>query len=398
MRVVTGLILSGGGARAAYQVGVLQAIEQMRRERTPARGNPYGVICGTSAGALNAAVLACGADDYGEALDRLFGLWSELRTSQVYRAHLKDMVGAGLRWMGLMTLAGWLTPSPQAGSWRPRALLDHTPLAQLLEEHLDFTRLPGLLRDGHLQALAVGALSYGCGEHVTFYQSHQAIEPWCRSRRLSHRDALGIGHLLASAAIPLVFPATPLSGPHGLDYFGDGSMRQSAPLSPAIHLGANKLLVIGAGRMHEARTTGTRPGTLASEPSLAQIAGQVLSGLFQDALAGDVEQLERINRMLQTLPPALVDVTDLRPVQCLLITPSQSLDDLAARHAQHLPGTMRHLLRKLGTDHRQDQGMALLSYLLFEQPYTRALLAMGQADALARRAEIEAFFGWTVAA
>ena len=210
----TGLILTGGGARAAYQVGVLAAIEEMRQTATGETGNPYGVVCGTSAGAINAAVLACGADRFSDALRELQDVWGRFRAGHVYRSDLLDMVGSGARWISLLTL-GWLVAHRKL---RPRSLLDNSPLAELLRERIAPDRLPQLLEQGHLQALAITASNYSTGEHVTFYQSRTPITPWVRNQRLSQSGPLSLSHLLASSAIPFIFPAVHLHGPGGPAY------------------------------------------------------------------------------------------------------------------------------------------------------------------------------------
>jgi NTE family protein len=246
---------------------------------------------------------------------------------------------------------------------------------------------------GHLQALAISASSYSSGFHYTFYDSATPVPPWERSQRVALHGPITVPHLLASSAIPFVFPATPLAVAGQTEWFGDGSMRQAAPISPAIHLGAQRILVIGAGRLHE--PAGERRAGEAY-PNLAQIAGHALSNIFLDALAVDVERLLRINRTLSLLSPERRAASGLRPIDVLVIAPSQRLDDVAARHLHALPGPVRALLRGVGVtgQGREAQGAALASYLLFEAPYTRELIALGERDTLARRDDVLAFFGW----
>jgi len=385
----TGLVLTGGGARAAYQVGVLRAIARIRREVGAPQRNPFGIITGTSAGAINAAALACQADRFDLAVAGLVNIWRHFSADQVYRADAFGVVRTGARWLTMLTL-GWALARWRRAS--PRSLLDNSPLGELLARVIAVERLPALLREGHLQALAVTASSYTSGNHVTFCQTARPFEPWLRSQRIATPCAIGHTHLLASAAIPFVFPAQSLALDGEREWFGDGSMRQSAPLSPAIHLGAERLLVIGAGRLHEPPGERRRAGDY---PSLAQVAGHALSNIFLDALAVDIERMERVNRTLALLDDATRERASLRPVQALVIAPSQRIDDIAARHVEALPAPVRALLRGMGVGGTQRAGGAVLaSYLLFESDFTRELIALGVADTLARRDEVIEFFDW----
>jgi NTE family protein len=388
---VTGLILTGGGARAAYQVGVLKAVAQIRRDAAPWRkDNPFPVITGTSAGAINAAALASHCDDFDNAVAQLCNVWENFRAEQVYRSDALGVIRTGARWLTMMSL-GWVIARWRRA--RQRSLLDNAPLEDLLHLLVRVDRLKALMKSGHLQALAVTASSYNSGTHVTFYDSVKDFVPWNRSQRVAVRDTITVPHLLASAAIPFVFPPVQLAFDGGTEYFGDGSMRQSAPISPAVHLGASRILVIGAGRMHEPPGQRKVKGTY---PNLAQIAGHALSNIFLDALAVDVERLQRINNTLALLPPEALANTSLRPIDVLVIAPSERLDDLAAKHLDSLPAPVRALLRGVGVSGKGSdaRGAALASYLLFESPYTRELVALGVADTLARRDEVTKFFGW----
>ena len=394
---VTALVLSGGGARAAYQVGVLQAIAQLRRtvlgDHAP-QDNPYKIIIGTSAGAINSAALACQADQHDTAVEALAQVWANFSAEQVYRADSLGVIRSGAQWLTMLSM-GWALA--RFKRLKPRSLLDNSPLAELLDKLIPMERLPTMLARKHLQALAVTASSYSSGEHVTFYSSSKPIEPLIRSQRLAVPTQLIHEHLLASSAIPFIFPAKRIhhKGAAGAQaaWYGDGAMRQTAPLSPAIHLGADKLLIIGAGRMNEPKNT---PAPATQYPTLAQIAGHAMASIFLDALAVDIERMNRVNRTLALLPEALRHNTPLRPVQSLVIAPSQRIDEIAARHVHHLPGPIRALLAGAGVGKtgRQTQGSALASYLLFEAPFTQELMALGQADTLARQDEVKAFFGW----
>ena len=245
----TGLLLTGGGARAAYQVGVLEAIADLRLACGEGDGpNPFPIITGTSAGAINAAALACGADHFDRAVRRIARVWRQFHASQVYGADSLSVMRSGARWLTLVSL-GWAL-----ARWRrmrPKSLLDNTPLEKLLVKMVPLVRLPRLIRKGHLTALAVTASSYSSGEHVTFFEAATPVKPWVRSQRKAASDRITHEHLLASSAIPFIFPAKGIEVDDHIEYFGDGSMRQSAPIAPAIHLGAERILVIGAGRMHE---------------------------------------------------------------------------------------------------------------------------------------------------
>jgi NTE family protein len=385
----TGLILTGGGARAAYQVGVLRAVHRIRREAGAPPGNPYPVLAGTSAGALNAAALATDADDADAGIAKLVRVWENMHVDQVYRTDSFGVIRTGAKWLTMMSM-GWAIARMR--KLRPRSMLDNTPLHGLLAEMIDLDRIERLIGDGHLKALAVSASSYTSGQHVTFYQSAAEHLPWIRSNRLAVQAPLTMAHLLASAAIPFMFPAMTLPLQGAYEWFGDGSMRQTAPISPAIHLGADRILVIGAGRMRE--PPGPRVMAPSPYPSIAQIGGHALSSIFLDALAVDAERLQRINATLSLIPEEIRAQASLKPVRLLLISPSERLDDIAGRHIGALPTSIRALLGGIGVSRgvAGSNGAALASYLLFEADYTRELMALGEKDTDARRGEVLEFF------
>lgn len=381
-----GLVLTGGGARGAYQVGVLQAVSSIMREAGwAAERNPFPILCGTSAGALNATALACYADHFGDGVQNLSNVWEHMSVDQVYHADSLGVIRSGAKWLSLLSF-GWLLRKWRASM--PNSLLDNTPLVTLLHRLLDFPRLDAALQNGHLDALAVTASSYTAGLHTTFYQTILDITPWRRMQRSAFNSQIGVEHLLASSAIPFIFPAVPIFSEGRREYFGDGSMRQHAPISPAIHLGANKVFVIGAGRLEEPPAEW---GHNAQYPSLAQIGGHALSSIFLDTLAVDIERLERINRTLTLLTEEQKTKTALRPIDMLVISPSERLDEIASRHTGSLPRPIRAVLAAIGAT--ESRGGALASYLLFEASFTNALIHLGKKDTFARKDQVLTFFG-----
>jgi NTE family protein len=372
---LTGLILTGGGARAAYQVGVLRAVaEVLPRDH----GNPFPIICGTSAGAINAAALAANADRFRFGVSELLSVWRNFDPGQVYRADALGIMKTGARWLLALMLGGH-------GPDKPASLLDSGPLRQLLGERVGFDRILANIERGDLYALAINATGYTYGRSVTFFEASPAVERWERARRIGIATRLTVDHLLASSAIPLVFPAICIES----EYFGDGSMRQVAPLSPAVHLGAERVLVIAVGRFtsEPARHHVGRP----AYPTIAQIGGHALTSIFLDSLEMDLERMQRINRTLTMIPPDRRRNHEmrLRPIETLVITPSEEIDEIASRYANHLPRSVRIFLGGIGATRRS--GATLLSYLLFDRDYCRALIRLGYKDAMARRDELAAF-------
>lgn len=376
------LVLMGGGARTAYQAGVLRALARLSRKGP----FPFQILLGTSAGALNAAYLASRAQEGGAALEQLATFWSRLRSGQVYRLATWRLGPPNL-------LTAGLTLMRQVR--RHRALLDTRPLVDTLHHHLDLRRIGAALADGTLDALGVTASSYTSGEHWTFFQAASAVcAPWRRPGRRAEAQTIGVAHLMASAAIPFLFPAVPLRVDGQLEYFGDGSMRQLSPLSGAIHLGARQILVIGVGQPQRAGLTAPRTTGL-QEPSAGTIAGHALASVFYDTLQADVEQAQRVSRTLAQLPPAVAAALPYRPVEVLALQPSASLDELALKHVQALPGATRDTLAGLGALETRRSGTgsaaALASYLLFEPDFVDALIRLGEADARLREAELRTF-------
>ncbi len=368
------LVLAGGGARAAYQVGVLQALKELLPE--PKR-NPFPIICGTSAGAVNAGALAVGADDFGHAVDDLIEVWRHFEPHHVYRADFAGAMSNTARWFAGFLLGAFLRN-------RRISLLDNRPLESLLARRLDFSRIERNIASGALDAVAITCSGYTSGQSCSFFEGAERLEGWKRSQRLGIRTRLRVEHLMASSALPFVFPPYHLNR----EYFGDGSMRQVAPVSPAMHLGADRLIVVGTARIRSEAPERTR-GDL--YPSLAQIAGHVMSSIFLDSLAVDVERLERINRTISLLDPdvAARAALSLHHVDVLVLTPSQPLEAIAVKHVHNLPWTIRFLMRSIGAMRRG--GATLASYLLFERGYCNELIELGYRDTLDRRDEVESF-------
>ena len=380
-RPVMGLVLMGGGARTAYQAGTLQAIGHLlqRNDRSP-DGFPFQILAGTSAGALNATFLASKALNGLAALDELANFWGQMRTQAVY--HLPQTpLDKFSRWA---TALGVLRSTREHG-----AAVDSLALVNTLHQAIALERVDQALKSGVLQALAVTASSYSSGVHWTFCQTRDG-QPmtWGNPSRRAEQQPITIEHLMASSAIPFIFPATPLWVDGGMEFFGDGSMRQTSPLSAAVHLGANRVLAIGVSQ--PARPSRTSVARSAGRPSLGTIAGHAMASVFHDTLQADVEHIHRINQALNAVPAQLHAHMPLRPVQVLTLQPSASLDALAQDHAHALPKPILRVLQGLGS--LRGSGAALASYLLFEQNFVQALMALGQADVLARADEIIGFF------
>ncbi len=372
----TGLVLAGGGARAAYQVGVLQALREMLPD--PAV-NPFPVIAGTSAGAVNAGALACHADDFGKAVENLLEVWRHFEPHHVYRSDFAGVASNSARWVGGLLFGGFLRE-------RRISLLDNRPLAALLGRKLAFDRIADNIAAGALDAVAVTCSGYTSGQSVSFFEGAPHLAGWKRSQRVGVRTRVQVEHLMASSAIPFLFPAHKLNR----EFFGDGSMRQIAPVSPALHLGADRVVVIGTARIRNDAPERTRGETY---PTLAQVAGHVMNSIFLDSLAVDIERLERINRTVSVVPRDRLRQAGLtlHHVDVLVMTPSEPLDVIALRHVRSLPWPIRFLMRSVGAMRRG--GANLASYLLFEQGYCRELIALGYHDTMKRREEVEAFLG-----
>ena len=369
-----GLVLSGGGARAAYQVGVLKAICEFLPKDS---SNPFPIICGTSAGAINSAALAIYGANFHEAVKRLLRVWHNFRTEKVFRADAVGIVKSGAHWLAALFVGG-------LGRYNPTSLLDRAPLRKLLNNYMPCEQIQQSIENGTIDALGITASGYASGQSVTFFQAKEGIESWRRVRRVGSCSDITVDHLMASSAIPFIFPAEKLHR----EYFGDGSMRQTAPLSPALHLGAERVLVIGVTNDNDRQEERiANPG----HPSLAQIASHILNSIFLDAMEADIERLERINKTVGLIPSHHLEEsgTTLRAVEALVIAPSEDLQSIAARHTFRMPRAIRYLLRGIGAFNKS--GASLVSYLLFEKFYIRELISLGYADTMQRKHELIKF-------
>ncbi len=370
-----GLVLPGGGARAAYQVGVLKAIAEIMPRRSP---NPFSVISGTSAGAISSAVLASQARVFRHAVSDLERVWAHFRSHHVFRCDSLTMLKSSLHWAAAVVFGG-------LGVGNPRSLLDNAPLREMLARAINLNAIQESIDRGYLDAVTVTAAGYDSARSVSFYQGREGHEPWDRVRRVGRPATITLDHLMASIAVPMMFPPVLIQR----EYFGDGAMRQATPLAPAVHLGADRLLVVGV-RDEESDPV---PG-LDEEipyPSLGRIAGYVLDALFMDGLSQDLERLTRVNLILENIPGRVLDTgaSRLRYIDALIILPSRDIREIAVRYVHEMPRQVQLLMSGLGA--LNYGGRQLVSYLLFEQGYTRELIRLGYEDALARRDQLQAF-------
>jgi NTE family protein len=371
LRPTVALVLTGGGSRSAYQIGVLLALAEL----LPRARNPFQIIVGTSAGAVAASVLAAEAHHWRRAVAGLERVWANFRSSQVFHVDAPHMLRAGAHWV-LALVSGGMVLAP------PKSVLDNTPLRELLGKHVDCPGISRSIARGHLRAFALCSTSYSTGQSVAFYDGVESISDWSRVQRIGRRTQLTLDHLMASVAIPLLFPPIRIDE----DYFGDGAMRQLHPLSPAIHLGADRLLIVGVRARRAAGVSVNRLQTLM--PSPGEIFGYMLDTLFTDQIYGDLEQLERINTLVHAAPQV---TRGERMVETLMLAPSVDPREIAARHAGEMPPGLRALLRVIGG--RDASGHQLASYLTFESGYTRALIELGYRDAMEARGALLAFMG-----
>lgn len=363
------LVLQGGGARGAYQIGALKAIAEI----TGRKRSPFRIVCGASVGAINAAPFAASSSDIQHGTRHLEQLWRSLDSSTVYDTRTLKLFMTGASWV-------WTLLFGNFGFGAPCALLDYAPLGQLLSREFDRRHIAQAIRHGALDALCITASSYDEGMAITFFEGCEDLGDWDRSRRRGERTEIEPVHLLASSSLPFVFAPVQING----RFFGDGALRLTAPQSPAIHAGADRIMVIAARDNLPDRA----PNPDRHSPAIGEMAGHALDILFNDNLDADHERLLRINHTLSLLTDEAYDKTPLRTIETLLLSPSEDIRPIAARHRQELPRAIRLLMRSLGswgTDSR------LVSYLLFEPGYIGALIDLGHADTMARADEVRDF-------
>jgi NTE family protein len=381
MENALGLVMTGGGARGAYQAGILKRIGELKRVQT--HGNPFPIMGGSSAGAINGSALAAGSDDFALATKVLAQVWSDLKPSDIFRCDVLSQAQNSLTWIIDLSFGALL------GGGNARSLLDATPLRHFLNTHLRCDRIPHNIKRGHLYALAISATNYNSGDSYLFIQGQKGHPMWNRSRRVTLATKITVEHVCASAAIPLVFQPVRLTTARGTAFFGDGCVRLQQPLSPVIRLGAEKVFAIGVrceNLEHQKEPADQK------DPSLAQIMGVLFNVMFLDHLATDIDHLERLNQLLgngRRSQSGIERREKMRPLASFLMTPSVDLSQLAEQHRGDMPYLIQYFVNSLGRDAASCSD--LMSYLLFTSKYTRALVEIGYDDANRRIDEIEDF-------
>ena len=365
-----GLVLPGGGARAAYQVGVLKAISELIPD-----SNPFSIISGTSAGAINASLLASRSQSLKEAVEVLSGVWCNFKTNKVYRTETTVMLKSIFQWLLTVSSGGVLAKNP-------KSLLDNSPLRQLLEDTINLEGIKNNINKGNLDAFAITAASYSSKKSVTFFQSEEDDIDWERFLRVGVKTDILIDHLMASIALPLIFPAVKINN----EYFGDGAMRQATPLSPAIRLGAEKLLIINT----DSKSPNNQLTDNQIYPSIGEVGGYMLDALFTGGLLSDLERLDRINQIIENSGNNSVQTSNkkMKHIDYCVISPSKDIKKIAKEHYKDVPYSIKLLMKGLGLKNRDDS--ELLSFLLFESSFTSSLIQLGFEDGMTNQSEIKA--------
>jgi len=368
------LLFTGGGARTAYQVGVLSGLKSICDEERIAF--PFNTVTGYSGGAINAAYLASRFDDLDHAIPLLEQMWTEVRSEQIYRVDFSSSVRMLMRWGAQLTVGRFLSKKSSRLS-----LLDATPLMSLLAERINFRKISSHIRSGVLDGVAISSFNYSTGVNEIFYQSSLGIKEWQGSRRLGLNIPIGLKHVMASASIPVIFPSVKIKA----DFYGDGSLRNYAPLSPALHLGANKIFVVGVVKQDKPRAVHEH-----HYPSLVRILGMVLNAALLDASYVDCRVSQRINELVNLVPETHLSKLDrpVKKVDAFMMSPSQDLGEIAMLYSNKLPGVIRYFLREMGS---KKEGADILSYLLFTPEFNKAIINLGKQDIAARRDEVVSF-------
>ena len=364
------IVMTGGGARAAYQIGVLKAMAEMLPTGSP---SPFTIICGTSAGAINAASLAAKSDHFRNSVRRMHYVWSNFNSNQVFRTDLPGIMKTGGHWLLSMMLGG-------LGKHTPIYLLDRTPLRKLLEKYINSSMFQTAIENKTLHALSINATGYTSHQSVAFYHGNSVIKNWKRAQRIGLSARITVDHLMASSAIPFLFSPIKLNR----EYFSDGSIRQTAPISPALHLGADRVLIIGNRQTKPQLDRVSNPKI----PTLGEIAGHTLNSIFLDSLDADIERLQRINKTVNLIGHDVREKhgVTLRQVEVQVISPSDDIGKMAAKHAHELPWTIKILLKGIGAYSKTDS--SFMSYLLFEKGYCNALIDLGYKDTIREKENI----------
>lgn len=373
----TALVLTGGGARGAYQVGVLKAIADLFPKRSQ---NPFSIITGTSAGAINAVAIAASANNFRLSIKKVEKIWAEIEVNKVYNAHASHIGYSFIRLFMSLFNEG-------ISKSRPLSLLDNSPLRELLRHSIQFRNIQSRIDGGYLDAVGITASAYSSGESVTFFQGKLGIDKWRNARKIGVPSVVSIEHLMASSALPTIFPAEMI----GRQYFGDGALRQISPISPALRMGADRALVIGVSGNDKLSET---PPNETHSPSLANMVGHIFNSAFIDALDSDLDHLSRINELLGIIENENPRAPNagLRPIDLLCIEPSIEFDKIAEKHVKDLPRTMRAILQVTGAT-QDGGGGSMASYLLFEGAFCRELIDHGYRDAMEQEDTIRLFFG-----